>query len=200
MWREFIYRFSGDDQRDAGALYAVPFDPADPVGTPNTLNPDTNAVLFALVQAAKGLSAGGFPLDAALGDLQFDGRNIDERISLPGGQTVDGVASIVGCCSGSKTLAPRGDPGSASDTYRYRDIGYPVTSGNSFMMTVDFTDDGPRAAAVLTYGQPDDPSNADFTSQTKLYSAGEFRPILFTPEEIAADESSETVTVTGPRS
>ena len=58
------------------------------------------------------------------------------------------------------------------------------------MMTLQFTDDGPVAQGVLTYGQPDDLESEDFTSQTKLYSNGEFRPMWFTEDEIAADEVS----------
>ena len=199
LWREFMYRFAYSDQVDAGALYAVPFDPADPVGTPNTLTADTNGVLVALAEAATGLTAGGFDLDAPLGTLQYDGRAITLVIPLPGGQSLDGTASVVGCCAGSNTLAPEGQTGTFSDEYRYATRGYPVTNGNSFMMTLQFTDEGPVAAAVLTYGQPDDPRDEDFISQTLLYSNGEFRPILYTADDIAADPDATTATVTAPR-
>ena len=40
LWREFLAMFGSANRADAGTLYAVPFDPADPVGTPNTLAAD----------------------------------------------------------------------------------------------------------------------------------------------------------------
>ena len=68
------------------------------------------------------------------------------------------------------------------------------------MMTIEFTAGGPHAEAVLTSGQPDDTTSADFTAQTKLFATGSFRPVLFTDAEIAADPSNAAITVTGPRS
>jgi acyl-homoserine-lactone acylase len=199
LFREFLRQFGSASVANAGTLYKVPFDATDPVGTPNTLNPDRQVVLTNLAKAAKGLVAGGFAVDAALGDMQFDDRQTTERIPLPGGRSIDGTPSVVGCCSGSHTLAPRGDPGTFSDTYAYSTKGYPVSVGDSFMMTLEFTKAGPHAAAVLTYGQPDDPASPDFTSQTKLFSAGQFRPVLFTPDDIKSDSSATTVTVTGTK-
>jgi acyl-homoserine-lactone acylase len=95
---------------------------------------------------------------------------------------------------------PKGDPGTFSETQHFSDKGYPVTTGDSFMMTVEFTSSGPHAEAILTYGQPDDPASGDFTSQTKLFAAGLFRPALFTDDEINADPAKATTTVIGPRS
>ncbi len=187
LWREFLYTYSSDDRQNAGALYSVPFDPKDPVGTPNTLNPDRVDVLTRLAKAAKELVDGGFAVDASLGSMQFDDRNGSANTPVPGGTYVDGTASVVGCCSGSKTLAPTGDPGTFSDTAFYSTKGYPVSDGDSFIMTLDFTSGGPHAEALLTYGQPDDPADPNFTAQTKLFAAGTFRPVLFTDAEIAGD-------------
>jgi len=196
LWREFINRYPYHDQIDAGALYKVGFDPKNPIATPNTLNPDRTAVLTSLATAAERLMAAGFPIDGPLGDMQQDGRVGADHIPVPGGTSLDGTASVVDCCSGSKTLAPRGDPGTFSKDGAFSDKGYPVTNGDSFMMTLEFTNAGPQAAALLTYGQPDDPNNPDFTSQTKLFSTSTFRPVLFTPADVAKDAKS-TTTVTG---
>ncbi|MDP9463346.1 MAG: penicillin acylase family protein, partial [Actinomycetota bacterium] len=199
LWREYLSLFSGDDRGDKGALYDVGFDPADPVGTPNTPNKNDLALVTNLGVAAKALVAAGFAIDTPLGDMQYDGRAIDARIPLPGGTNLDGAASIVDCCSNPNTLGPKGDPGKRSDTQSFTEKGYPVTRGDSFMMTMEFTSGGPHAEAVLTYGQPDDATSADFIAQTQLFSAGTFRPVLFTAAEIAADSSSAAITVTGPR-
>lgn len=199
LWREFLSLFTSSDRINAGPLYAVPFDPTDPVGTPNALAADHDVILVNLATAGAALDAAGFGADAALGDMQYDGRTGDERIPVPGGAGIDGTASVVGCCSGAKTLAPKGDPGTFSDTQYFSDKGYPITTGDSFVMTLEFTDAGPHAEALLTYGQPDDPTDPNFTAQTKLFSTGTFRPVLFTPEDIAADPDAETITVTAPR-
>jgi acyl-homoserine-lactone acylase len=200
LWREYLGLFTSADRADAGALYAVPFDPADPVGTPNTLNDeDDQALLTNLGIAAKALEDAGFGIDVALGDVQFDGRPHGETIPIPGGTSIEGAASIVGCCSGANTTGPKGEPGAFfNDAQRFREDGYPITSGNSFMMALQFTEDGPIANGVLTYGQVDDVESEDFTSQTLVYSANEFRPMWFTAEDVEADARS-TTTVRGNR-
>ncbi len=199
LWREFLISFSRDDRSNAGNLYSVPFDPADPVGTPNTIADDTVTISNNLAAAMMALESQGWALDIALGDVQYDGRAIDERISIPGGTNLEGAISIVDCCSGANTLAPKGDPGENIDGRYFTSAGYPVTFGNSFVMVLEFTADGPVAQAVLTYGQPDDPANPDFTAQTKVYSGKDLRAVLFTPDEVAAGAVGDTLTVTGDR-
>lgn len=198
LWREFMNQIGSANRTNAGDLFAVPFDAADPVGTPHSLAQSHDALLTKLATAASALVGSGFPIDSTLRDMQYDGRALDERIALPGGSGVDGTASVVDCCSGSKTLAPKGDPGSFAGNY-FSEKGYPVTTGDSFIMTLEFTADGPQAEALLTYGQPDDLSDPNATAQTKLFAAGTFRPVLFTAEEIAADRNATTVTVTAAR-
>lgn len=200
LWREYLSLFSNHDQIDRGDLYGVGFDPDRPIETPNTLSDDLDVdLLHNLGIAAKHMLADGWPLDVALGEMQHDGRVGAGDIALGGGTAIDGTASIVDCCSGSTTLAPTGDRGTASETQTYTSVGYPVTDGNSFMMVVELGSDGPRARAVLTYGQPDDPADPNFTSQTRLYSENTFRPVLFSPDEIAADPTATTIEVRGQR-
>ena len=199
LWREYMALFSAADRSDSGTLYQVGFDPTDPVGTPNTLNADDAAVLANLAIAAQALVAVGFAIDAPLGDMQFDGRLTTERIAIPGGTNTEGAASIVGCCSRPSTLGPKGDPGTRAQPQIFTDKGYPVTNGDSFMMTLEFAPDGPRAEAILTYGQPDDSGSVDFTSQTKIFATGKFRAVLFDDAAIAGDSAKTVITVTGPR-
>ena len=76
--------------------------------------------------------------------------------------------------------------------------GYPVVHGSSFVMALEYTDDGPRAQAFLTYSQSGDPESVHFSDQTELFSKKAWRPIVFTEAEVAADTVS-SVTITGPR-
>lgn len=200
LWREYLSLFSRADLVDAGPLYRTPFDPGDPINTPNGLNDAVDVeVLQNLGIAAKHMLQDGWALDVPLGQMQRDGRAGDSGIPMGGGNEIDGTASVVGCCSGSNTLAPTGDPGTFSPTQSYSDRGYPVTNGNSFMMVMAFTTEGPSARAVLTYGQPDDPADPDFTSQTRVYSDNTFRPVLFTRQQIAADPDAVTYEVRGAK-
>jgi len=169
------------------------------VGTPNTIADNTVTISNNLAAAMMALDSQGWAIDIALGDVQYDGRAIDERIAIPGGTNLEGAISIADCCSGANTLAPKGDPGDNIDGRYFTSKGYPVTFGNSFVMAMEFGADGPDARAILTYGQPDDPSDPNFTAQTKVYSGKSLRDVLFTPEEIAAGAVGDTVTVTGSR-
>jgi acyl-homoserine-lactone acylase len=123
---------------------------------------------------------------------------VTDPISVPGGTGFEGAISIVGCCSGSNTLAPAGDVGDRVEGRSYRTKGYPVTYGNSFVMTLAFTPDGPDAWAILTYGQPDDPADPNFAAQTALFGEQRFRQILFAEADVAAGVLADT-TVTGTR-
>ncbi len=200
LWREYLSLFSRDDRLDAGALYLDPFDPADPVGTPNNVNDRRDVDLLQnLGVVAKALTAIGIELDTPLGELQVDGRLVDDPVGIPGGTGTDGTASVVGCCAGGNTLGPVGDPGERGDVLSLRDGGYPVTTGNSFMMVVAYGPDGPSARAVLTYGQPDEATDPNFTSQTAIYASGSLRAIRYTPEQIAADPTAETTEIRAPR-
>jgi acyl-homoserine-lactone acylase len=82
LWREIIESFSGAELIDAGPLWAVGFDPADPLGTPNGLSPDAD-VPGRIAAAVLRLRAAGFDLDSPLGALQSADRN-GERIAVHG--------------------------------------------------------------------------------------------------------------------
>ena len=77
--------------------------------------------------------------------------------------------------------------------------GYPVNNGSSFVMVVGFTDGGPRARAILTYGESGRSASPHFSDQTELFSRKTWRDILFTEKEIAADRELRTKVVRGSR-
>jgi acyl-homoserine lactone acylase PvdQ len=52
-------------------------------------------------------------------------------------------------------------------------------------------EDGPRARAVMTYGQSDDPSSPNLHDQATIYAGGSLRDVAWTEAEIAADVVDE---------
>jgi acyl-homoserine-lactone acylase len=194
LWREFIESFSGAELIDAGPLWAVGFDPSDPLGTPNGLSPDAD-VPQRLAAAVFRLRSAGFDVDSPLGELQTADRDGD-RIAVHGGTGTEGVTNVVGFGANDTTTEPgveRGEriEGSRSLTTR----GYPVSNGTSFIFGVEYTADGPVAEALLTYGESGDPTSPFFADQTALFSVKQWRPILFTPDAIAADPAVREYTI-----
>ena len=184
VFRELMNEYKSGTERVLKAdLFETGFDATHPVTTPsglkaraNDATDDTDPVLIALANAVTKLAAYNFPLDAKLGDLQFHMKNAD-RISIPGGGSVDGVFNI----NAAATIP---------------NAGYMVVHGASWVMALEFTDEGPVADAWLTYGQSHDPESEHYSDQTKLFSAGTWRPVLFTDEAIQNDlKSSQTLTI-----
>jgi acyl-homoserine-lactone acylase len=57
--------------------------------------------------------------------------------------------------------------------------------GNSFVAAVEFANPV-RAKAIMIGGASGDPSSPHFGDQAAMYARGEFRDVLFTPEDVAA--------------
>ena len=196
LFREWITQYPPVDQREAGRLFARPFDPVDPVGTPSGLA-DGPLALENLGRAVQILARAGLELDAALGDVQAAFRG-DRPIPIHGGHPAEGVANVVNYDRNRTTLEPDLDfeliEGSLALTTR----GYPINRGTSFLLAVEYTEAGPRAEAVLTYSQSGDPNSPYFSDQTELFSKKAWRPAFFDEGRVAAATRS-VVTVAGPR-
>lgn len=67
---------------------------------------------------------------------------------------------------------------------------YYGTSGNSFVAVVEFGD-RLRAKAITVGGLQNDPSLPHFDDQAQMYASGEFRDVLFYPEDIDANLERE---------
>ncbi len=192
-WREMIAALYDDWDAFAwgGALFEVPFDPADPVDTPNTLTPAPpsaadDPILVALGRAALVLAEAGVAPDARLGDIQFM-RKGDEDIGVLGGPDFEGTVAISTYSTGNATLLPRIPRGAVVNGRSDLTVdGYQVNYGNSYVLAVELTDDGPEAHAVMTYSQSEDPRSEHFADQTRLYGQGQMRPVAFTDAEITA--------------
>lgn len=156
-------------------LWSVPFDPADPVATPHTLQTGGEAgtaLLAALGEAAAELTEAGIALDAKWGDVQFR-QHGDERIAIHGGPGTAGILNM----------------------QRSREVegGLTPVHGSSYIQIVGFDKDGPVADAILSYSQSTDPASPYYSDQTRLYSAKEWYRLPFSDEEIEAARVGETL-------
>jgi acyl-homoserine-lactone acylase len=159
-------------------LWATPFDPADPLGTPRGLAVDDaevrDALRRALARAVVRLAANGIAPDAMLGAIQFEERN-GERIPIPGGEDFAGMWSLT-----HSELGPGGYT--------------PVTYGNSWIQVVGWNSDGSiDARGLLTHSQSEDPASPHHADQTRLYAEGRWLRLPFREEDILADPNLQTL-------
>ncbi|AVR94810.1 penicillin acylase family protein [Pseudoduganella armeniaca] len=161
------------------ALWAVPFDPADPVHTPRGVAPAAiPALLAALKDAAQRLAALGIALDARLADYQVD-RRAAQRTAVHGG-----IGDIDGVYNALHMTGPLTAQGYGS-----------VKWGTSYVQLVAFGDTGPVAHGLLPYGQSTDPLSPWYADQLPLYAAKQLPRLPFTEEEIQADGNFRRETV-----
>ncbi|QOY96832.1 acylase [Massilia sp. UMI-21] len=159
--------------------WATPFDPADPVHTPQGVAPAAMpAMVAALRSAADKLQSLGVPFDGRLGDYQVEPRN-GVRIPLHGGN-----GDEEGSYSSLTMATPLGSTGYVG-----------VVWGQSYIQTVGFDAHGPVAQAVLTYGQSTDPKSPWYADQTAAYSRKEWPVLPFTQQKIKADPHYATMTL-----
>jgi acyl-homoserine-lactone acylase len=200
IWREWIGDFDTPTTQQQGALFAEPFDPGDPVGTPAGLAPPTangDRSLDALARAIRRLDSAGLALDTPLGEAQFT-RKGDQIIPMHGGFRSEGVTNLMmydQLRSDLEPWVPRAEvlwprTGLTAD-------GYQINYGASFVMCMQFTDDGPEGRALLTYSQSADPGSAWFDDQTHRFSQKQWRPMLWTEADILADPNLVELEVSG---
>ncbi|WP_345184967.1 penicillin acylase family protein [Streptomyces lavendulae] len=160
-------------------LWVVPFSPADPVGTPRTLDRAAPGLGRALADTVTELRAAGIALDAPLGEHQFVVRG-GQRLPVGGGTEALGVWN--------KIEAP----------WNAAAGGYPeVVHGSSHIQAVGW--DGSRcpvARTLLTYGQSGDPASPFHADQTRLFSQERWVTSRFCERDIL---SSPALRVVWPR-
>ena len=162
---------------NGGLVFKVPFDPANPVTTPNTLDTANPKVLEALQKAVDTLTELKIPLDAKLGDVQRETRG-ETRIPIHGGAGQEGVFNVITVDS----LEP--------------ELGWTsIRHGSSWIMTVEFGPNGPKSQGILTYSQSTNPASPFHSDQTRVYSDKKWDDLLFTEEAVkAATVSTKTIT------
>jgi acyl-homoserine-lactone acylase len=160
---------------DVADLWLVPFDPADPVATPNTLNTANPLVAQALGDAIAKLRAAGIDPNAPLGENHYVVRN-GERIPIHGGHNAQGVLNMI---------IATWDP-AAGDVE--------VVHGSSHIQAVSFTGTRcPDAATLLTYSQSSSPHSPHFADQTKLFSEQKWVNTRFCEQDILSSPSLQVV-------
>ncbi|RKH54972.1 acylase [Corallococcus llansteffanensis] len=201
VFREFLAAIPNASLLNAGQLFSVPFDPAQPVATPNTpvAAPATgeDPLLVKLAQAVTTLNTAGIALDTTLGAVQFT-RRAGTPIPIQGGLSREGITNVVSYGVARTTLFEFSEtrPATLSASGLSKQ-GYPINNGSSFVMAMQFTDAGPSANAVLTYSESGDPKSPHYADQTLLFSKKQWRPILFTDAQIAGDANLVETTISG---
>ncbi len=191
-FREFIGEYPYRELFDAGVMFSEPFDPEDPIETPNTLaapaGEETDFALEALAGASLRLAKAGIAVDATLGQTQYTKKG-DRRIPIHGGGRPEGVTNLIDYDVLMTYLeAPMSRGEVINELTGLTTEGYVVNYGTSFIMTLQYTDDGPNATAFLTYSQSSNPESTHYADQTAEFSGKRWRPILWTDEDIRADE------------
>jgi acyl-homoserine-lactone acylase len=163
-----------------GLVFKVPFDPADPVNTPNSLDVDSPKVLAALVDSVKQLRALNIPMNATLGQIQNEPRAGGERIPIHGGPGPEGIFNVI------TPVDLKAEKGWTK-----------IRHGSSWIMAVEFTDKGPMSQGVLAYSQSTNPTSPHAADQTRLYSQKGWDDLYFTPAAVNKAAVSTRV-LTGP--
>ena len=159
------------------AIWAVPFDKADPVHTPRdfvTTGAQGEKALAALKTATAKLAAQGIALDARWGNVQFAVRG-DEHIPVHGGPGSLGVLDVQQSAAVPGGIVPY--------------------HGSSYVQVVGFDAAGPVADAILSYSQSTDPASPHYADQTRAFSVKKFHRLPFTLAQIAADGGTKAVRI-----
>ncbi|MEM9760705.1 MAG: penicillin acylase family protein, partial [Pseudomonadota bacterium] len=168
LFREWLTRYPYNETFLGKALFAVPFDPAEPRTTPRGLA-NAETALDKLAEAVLLLREAGIALDAPLGTYQI-GHRMEQQFAVHGGNRREGIANlqISTTRSGNPTETPvfTGSGDYLGDSESLSSSGYNVVHGSSFIMTLAFTDEGPRAEAILSYSQSGNPQSEHFSDQT----------------------------------
>jgi acyl-homoserine-lactone acylase len=151
-------------------LPAVDFDPDRPIETPHGLDRKTKPVVLEhLANAVVALEEAGIPLDAKLGDFQGVTRN-SERIPLHGGPEFEGIFNKI------------------ESDFRGA-VGYPEVDrwSSSWILAVEFLEEGPRTFGILTYSLSADPTSEHFADQTRLFSKKTWISLPFHDDDVEAE-------------
>ncbi|MEK6277046.1 MAG: penicillin acylase family protein [Actinomycetota bacterium] len=149
-------------------VFTTPFDASDPVNTPRGLNTFNPAVQQAFADAVTDLRSAGIPLDAPLGDFQFEQRG-GERIPIHGGPGTVGVFNAINV----PWVAGKGYPD--------------VPHGSSFVMAASLRGRCPKVRTILTYSQSENPQSPYFADQTRMFSHKKWVRDRFCPKQIKRD-------------
>ena len=174
LFRRFWDNLSQANEPDS--WWVRPFDPADPVNTPNTLDTAKPGVPIALGNAIADLNAANVPLDARVRDVQHIVRG-GRRIPIHGG-----------------AADPHGQFNAISSGFVPGQGFGEVAHGSSYVQVVTWNDGPcPDAATILTYSQSANPRSPFFADQGPLFSAKQWVPVRFCRRDVLRHTLSTTV-------
>ncbi|MEZ5937439.1 MAG: penicillin acylase family protein [Hyphomonadaceae bacterium] len=159
-----------------GLVFKDKFDAAHPETTPAVLDTANPKVLKALEEAVDKLNELKIPLDAPLSAVQNEVRN-GAPIPIHGGAGQEGVFNVI-------TV----DPASLEPEKGWTSIRH----GSSWIMTVEFTPDGPKSEGILTYSQSTNPNSPWYSDETRLYSNKGWDDLRFTDAAVEEGTVSRT--------
>ncbi|MFG1797760.1 penicillin acylase family protein [Nocardia sp. NPDC049149] len=169
LWREFWLAA----ERVPNA-WTVPFDPVNPLTTPNTLNTASPDIRRALADAVARLADAGVAPTASLSSAQ---RSIGTGVAVPGCTHQEGCYNVIA-----------GDPPGLRPDGTFA----PVDSGSSFMMAIELSPAGPSARTLLTYSQSAAATSPHHSDQTQLFTTESWIADRFSESEIRADPALRT--------
>jgi acyl-homoserine-lactone acylase len=175
LFREFF-----NTARNIANVYAVPFNYLDPLNTPRGFAVSNATVATALAGALKAagdkIRGAGLAIDAPLGMVQFTLRG-STPISIHGGE-----GDYLGIYNKLSSVLVTG-------------AGYFITTGTSYIQTVQFTDSGVNAQGFLTYSQSTNPASPHFSDQTMRFMNKQWITFPFTEAAITSDPGYRTSTI-----
>ncbi len=197
LWREFLASYERKDYM-SGSMFATKHDPARPLDTPAVLAEGAPYQWRRLDAAVARLRNAGIDPAARLRDHQFTEIG-GKRFPVSGGPEIEGTTNQA-TYQPQNTLAPGFDPGrSIQPRSGLTERGYPVNYGSSFVLILEFTDAGPRARGLMTYGSSSDPDSADARAQMPRWGEKRLRDLRFTQADIDADPALRVQEVSGRR-
>lgn len=183
LFREWITRYDINATRFSGPLFAGQFDKEKPALTPLGLVKGEQP-LQALAQAVVLINSEGIVLDSPLGDVQKAHR-AGTAFAVHGGNSHEGIANLQVTRPYIESPIFSGNNDRLGDSKTLSSSGYNIAHGSSFIMTLNFTDEGPQAQAILSYSQSGAPKSENFSDQTARYRDKEWRDIYFERSDIA---------------
>ena len=199
-FRELLSQVDSYGLFDGTSYFTENFDPDDPIATPSGLSAEGEQFLLGqLADAVQRLEQVGIAPEDTLGDHQYTLRG-DQRFAVHGGQQhTDGgynkVQYTFDPALNSSLLPQIPRPPVINANTDLTSGGYLMNYGGSFILAVEFTDDGPLADAILTYSQSDDPASEHFSDQTALYTSKTWRALPFSRAQIEADPKLSSMEV-----
>jgi acyl-homoserine-lactone acylase len=188
LFREWLTRYSYWSTMHTGELFSANFDRENPITTPAGLA-DNQRALITLAEAVTLLIDNGIPLDIPLGELQKAHR-AGKSFPVHGGNRYEGIANLQVTQSHIASPIFSGSNERVGDSETLSSSGYNIAHGSSFIMTLNYTENGPDAKAILSYSQSGSPDSQYFSDQTELYRDKVWRDIYFKPSDIAQNKDS----------